>query len=84
MRPPIRLRAGSPAHRALQLVGWAALLAVIVAVPKVCSQSNVVLFSQAAAFSVAVLGLNIVTGFSGQVSLGDQTQQVLALESANF
>ena len=70
MVAPIRLKAGSAAHRVYQLVGWAALLGVIIAVPKVCSQANVVLFSQVAAFSVAVLGLNIVTGFSGQVSLG--------------
>jgi branched-chain amino acid transport system permease protein len=70
MTAPLRVRAGSPAHRAYQLVGWAALLVIIVAVPKLCSQANVVLFSQAAAFSVAILGLNIVTGFSGQVSLG--------------
>ena len=70
MAAPIRLRAGSATHRVYRLVGWAVLLGVIIAIPKVCSQSNVVLFSQAAAFSVAVLGLNIVTGFSGQVSLG--------------
>jgi branched-chain amino acid transport system permease protein len=33
-------------------------------------EPRVVLFTQAAAFAVAVLGLNIVTGFSGQISLG--------------
>lgn len=70
MAAPIRIEAGSPAHRALQVAGVLALLAAIVAVPVVLDESNVRLMSQAAAFSVAILGLNLVTGWSGQVSLG--------------
>ncbi len=70
MAAPFRLRAGSTGHRVYQLAGWVVLFAVIVAIPKVFSQTNVVLFSQAAAFSIAILGLNIVTGYSGQLSLG--------------
>ena len=70
MAAPICLRNGSHAHRAYQVIGWLLLLAAIAAVPMAFSQSKVVLFSQAAAFAVAVLGLNIVTGYSGQVSLG--------------
>lgn len=66
----IRLRAGSAAHRLVLLIVGLALLGVIAAVPFVFEQPRVVLFTQAAAFSVAVLGLNIVTGFSGQLSLG--------------
>jgi branched-chain amino acid transport system permease protein len=60
----------SVAHRALQVLGAVAALVVIFAIPFVFEQPRVVLFTQAAAFSVAVLGLNIVAGFSGQISLG--------------
>jgi branched-chain amino acid transport system permease protein len=70
MRLPLRIPAGSGAHRALQVLGLLALAAAVVAVPALFDESNVRLFSQAAAFSVAILGLNIVTGWSGQVSLG--------------
>jgi branched-chain amino acid transport system permease protein len=61
---------GSAVHRVLQLLGWAALVAGILLVPFVFEEPRIVLFTQAAAFSVAVAGLNIVTGFSGQISLG--------------
>jgi branched-chain amino acid transport system permease protein len=70
MAAPLRIRVGSPAHRAYQLVGWVLLTLAVFLIPVVFSQSKVVLFSQAAAFSIAILGLNIVTGYSGQVSLG--------------
>jgi branched-chain amino acid transport system permease protein len=70
MRLPVRIGAGSVAHRALCAAGVLALAAAVVAVPMVLDESNVRLFSQAAAFSIAILGLNIVTGWSGQVSLG--------------
>jgi branched-chain amino acid transport system permease protein len=70
MAAPLRIRAGSPAHRAYQLAGWTLLAGAVVLIPVVFSQSKVVLFSQVAAFSIAILGLNIVTGYSGQVSLG--------------
>jgi branched-chain amino acid transport system permease protein len=66
----VHVDASSPAHRALQLLAAAASLAVIAAIPFVFEQPRVVLFTQAAAFAVAVLGLNIVAGFSGQISLG--------------
>jgi branched-chain amino acid transport system permease protein len=62
--------AGSPAHRAVQLVGAAVAVVLIVGIPFWFEEPRVVLFTQAAAFAVAVLGLNIVTGFSGQISLG--------------
>ena len=70
MTAPVQLRAGSLAHRIYQMVGWLILLASIAAIPSLFSPSKVVLFSQAAAFAVAILGLNIVTGYSGQISLG--------------
>jgi branched-chain amino acid transport system permease protein len=66
----VRIAAGSVAHRGLKIAGLLALAAAVVAVPVVLEEPNVRLFSQAAAFSIAILGLNIVTGWSGQVSLG--------------
>ena len=69
MAAPLQLRAGSFAHRVYQTAGCLLLLAAVAAIPSVFSQSKVVLFSQAAAFAVAILGLNIVTGYSGQISL---------------
>jgi branched-chain amino acid transport system permease protein len=67
---PVVVRAGAPAHRALQALGLLALVAMVVLVPVVFDESTVRLCSQAAAFSIAILGLNIVTGWSGQISLG--------------
>lgn len=66
----VTIRRGSPTHRAVQGAGWVLLALAVVLIPVVFSQSTVVLFSQAAAFSIAVLGLNIVSGWSGQISLG--------------
>src|SRR5690606_26538212 len=43
---------------------------VIAAVPFLFEEPRVVLFAQAAGYAVAVLGLNLVAGFSGQISLG--------------
>ena len=60
-----------PAHRATQLVGYG-----LIARRPCCSWSHgqpdfqLVNLSKVAAYAVAVLGLNLVTGFSGQVSLG--------------
>src|SRR4051794_20007801 len=67
---PLTIEQGSLAHRALQVFGAAVALAAIAAVPFVFEDPRIVLFTQAAAFAVAVLGLNIGTGVSGQISLG--------------
>lgn len=70
MAPPFVLRQGSSAHRAYVAVGVVAALAVALAVPFLLAEKNVVLVSKGLAFAVAVLGLNLVTGYSGQLSLG--------------
>lgn len=70
MAAVVSVRAGSRAHRALQLAGVVALVAVAVLVPVVFEEKTVRLCAQAAAFAIAILGLNIVAGWSGQVSLG--------------
>lgn len=69
-RALVTVAEGSGAHRSLQVTAWLALLVAVAAVPFVFEQPRVVLFTQAAAFGVAVLGLNVVAGYSGQISLG--------------
>jgi branched-chain amino acid transport system permease protein len=66
----ISVAQGTPTHRAIQAVGVVVVAVVLFSVPFLFEEPRVVLFTQAAAFAVAVLGLNIVTGFSGQISLG--------------
>lgn len=70
MAAPVVLRRGSTAHRVYQGIGWLVLVVAVAFMPWFVSQSKLVLLSQAAAFAVAILGLNLVTGWSGQVSLG--------------
>ena len=69
MKPRIIERA-SPAHRVWQLLGWAILIVGILVLAKGQPNYRLLLMSNAAALSVAILGLNLVVGFSGQISLG--------------
>lgn len=79
---PRRLAAGSREHRSQQLIGWAVLALIIFLVPFLFAETfsgelfdnkytislnNV---NKAIAWGVAILGLNVLTGFSGQISLG--------------
>jgi branched-chain amino acid transport system permease protein len=61
---------GSRPHRVWQGIGL--LLAALVALllPVLVSDFRIGQFSLVIAYAVAVLGLNLVTGFSGQISLG--------------
>ncbi|MEO5841447.1 MAG: branched-chain amino acid ABC transporter permease [Acidimicrobiales bacterium] len=70
MKPILTLEQGSPQYRVAQLIGWAAFAALAIWLPFGASETDVGLFSDAMAFAVAVMGLNLVTGLSGQVSLG--------------
>ena len=79
-RLPIRLRHGTPAHRAYAAAGWLLVVAVIVSVPlasdigfapgSIDEAFRIRQLNDVVAFAVAILGLNLVTGFSGQLSLG--------------
>ena len=51
-------------------VGIAAILAIACTVPFAVSGYRVSQFSQVLIYAVAMLGLNILTGFNGQISLG--------------
>jgi len=74
---------GSAAHRRIQGVNWSIWIVLVVALPFIVAiplkpsvfgnsytigLSNV---NQAIAWSVAVLGLNLLVGFNGQLSLGN-------------
>ena len=53
-----------------QYVGIAAILAIACILPFAVSGYRVSQFSQVLIYAIAMLGLNILTGFNGQISLG--------------
>jgi branched-chain amino acid transport system permease protein len=54
----------------MKRVAWAALLVVAVALPFFFSSYRVSQFTLVLAYAVAALGLNLLVGYSGQISLG--------------
>lgn len=76
---PIRLRQGSAAHRVYVLVPWVLATVAIVYVPfagklgwapwSIDEATRISQLNQVAAYAVAILGLNLVIGYSGQLSL---------------
>ncbi|MEO5898803.1 MAG: branched-chain amino acid ABC transporter permease [Ilumatobacteraceae bacterium] len=77
---PIRLRERSLAHRVCLAVAWLFVIVPIVYVPfatklgfifgSVDKASRIGQLNTVIAFAVAILGLNIVIGFAGQLALG--------------
>ena len=77
---PIRLRQGSAAHRAYAIVPWVLVVAALAYVPlayevgfapgSIDQALRISQLNDVIAFAVAILGLNLVTGYSGQLSLG--------------
>ena len=57
-------------ERTVRIVGIAVLLLVAIAIPFFFGTFRVGQFTQAVALSIAVLGLNLLVGYSGQISLG--------------
>jgi len=53
-----------------QLIGLALVLALACALPFVVSNYRVFQFTLALVYAIALLGLNMLTGFNGQISLG--------------
>ena len=63
----------APPKRALshrQVVGLAVLLAIACALPFVLGNYRVFQLTMALAYAIALLGLNMLTGYNGQISLG--------------
>jgi branched-chain amino acid transport system permease protein len=67
---PITLEKGSLPHRGTQAVGYGLIALAVILLAVSQPDFQLVNLSKVAAYAVAVLGLNLVTGFSGQVSLG--------------
>ena len=67
---PVVIQRGSPAHRALQLLGVLALLGAFLIVTNVLANFSALRWAIAVTLAIAILGLNIVTGYSGQISVG--------------
>ena len=61
----------SPQHRAYQIIGWAIGIGIVIYLPYQSNQvTRIDQYSGVAAIAVAILGLNLVTGYSGAISLG--------------
>jgi branched-chain amino acid transport system permease protein len=56
--------------RRLRIAAWAVVAVLAIAVPFLFGSFRVGQFTQALALAVAVLGLNLLVGYSGQISLG--------------
>lgn len=61
---------GTSQHRTVLLVLAALAAVVLIAAPFVLSGFRTFQFTMAGVWAIAVLGLNLLTGFSGQISLG--------------
>jgi branched-chain amino acid transport system permease protein len=59
-----------PALSRGQIIGLALVLAVACALPFVVSNYRVFQFTLALVYAIALLGLNMLTGYNGQISLG--------------
>ena len=77
---PLTLRQGSLAHRAYVVIPWLLVAAVAVYVPlaaeigftpgSIDKVARIAQINDVIAFAVAILGLDLVIGYSGQLSLG--------------
>ncbi|MBV8513103.1 MAG: branched-chain amino acid ABC transporter permease, partial [Xanthobacteraceae bacterium] len=56
--------------RLIRVAALVALLVIALAIPFVASSYRLLQFTMVIIYSIALLGLNILTGFNGQISLG--------------
>ena len=64
---PLATAAGT---RRLRLIGLAVLLVAACALPFLVSNYRTFQFTLVLVYAIALLGLNILTGYNGQISLG--------------
>jgi branched-chain amino acid transport system permease protein len=69
-RALVTVRAGSPGHRALRLIGIALIVVGALIVPFEFEPFRVGQFTLVLVWAVAALGLNLLVGYNGQISLG--------------
>jgi branched-chain amino acid transport system permease protein len=67
---PVVIERRSAAHRVLQLLGLLALVVFYVLVVNVFQNFSANRWAVAVTLAIGILGLNIVTGYSGQISIG--------------
>src|SRR4051794_38962250 len=67
---PLVIERKSAAHRAFQLAAVVALIAFFLFVTDFVQDFSALRWAIALTLAVAILGLNIVTGYSGQISIG--------------
>jgi len=66
---PYQFKAGSAEHRTYRLVGYGLLAVVMLVLPFILPEFQVTRLNRAMAMAVAILGLNLVLGFSGLFAL---------------
>ena len=66
----VKVNQGSPQHWALRTLGVALIALVVVWVPTQMSTSRIGQFSDAFVLIIAAMSLNLVLGFTGQISIG--------------
>lgn len=66
----LTLTRGTREHRVLQVAGLVVVALVLYLLPQELQPFRVFQFSLVLVYAVAVLGLNLLTGFNGQISLG--------------
>ena len=68
--PLLTFREGTTQHRLYQTFGWALFVVPVLVAPYVVASFRVSQLAQSAAWAVAILGMNMVIGYSGLISLG--------------
>lgn len=70
MQPIVVIRQNSPAHWALRIAGLALLTLLVVWVPTKMSNQRIDLATDMLIYSAAAISLNLVLGYTGQISIG--------------
>ena len=68
--PLLTFKQGSSQHRTFQVIGWACLAIPLLVMPYILPSFRVGQLAQCAGWAVAILGMNMVIGYSGLISLG--------------
>ena len=68
--PVLVVNEGSRAHRTWQTAGWGVFAFFVVATPYLLDSFRVQQVNKSMYFAVAVLGVNLIIGYSGLISLG--------------
>jgi branched-chain amino acid transport system permease protein len=70
MKSLFTIKEGGVAHWAIRLVASAAVLAVLLFVPTKASDSLISTCTEALVFMIAAMSLNLLLGYTGQISIG--------------